>query len=315
MGIIINILKLVVLILLVSCSSTEDVDPYSGVKIRDAKIYDVTISSGDTVLTPVEMRIKNIPRNVKYNQLIEHYDIRGNSIVLQWYGLNDSLLWYREAVYDDRSLLTTESSFTGNGELIVNYRYKYDEWGNLIERIRSKDKNNSIKKRVLIYNNRRLLTGTYDYIDDELKFSQIYEYNNNGNRSQCLRYRSDGTLIYREQYNYINEFYLKREYFYSPGDTMNFARLQTYDDQARLITDMTIRNGRVSQDRSYSYDDKDRMEQYIQSDVNLKTWTINSTKNKYIYDENGRLIEDQYYMVIFDEDSLQTVTRYSYQNY
>src|SRR5690554_1081903 len=94
------------------------------------------------------------------------YDEKGNELETKSFN-HDGSLSYRSIFEYKNNKLINRKSYRGSGKLDVNWIYKYDHYGNLIEMIPNKE----------------------SYF-----FRQVYVYDDNGNRIEENSFNSDGSL-------------------------------------------------------------------------------------------------------------------------
>ncbi|MFH1852725.1 MAG: hypothetical protein ABIA75_10300 [Candidatus Neomarinimicrobiota bacterium] len=275
----------------------------------------MTIVGRDTILTAQTQQIM-VDHSIKfvYEYIIENFDRTGNLIESGWFDSEQVAIWKEYFDYNAAAQLTRERHCLDQGKIFEEISYRYDEQGNLIEKSSQHEHITEVNKRIYIYRD-DVLTSMTHYINDSLRYIDTYELDSNDKIIQRVRHRPNGKIIFREIHHQVNQYYLKMDYFYPFRDSSFFSVLETYDDYDNPVSNTMIIEGQVKKDRMFRYERLNRLDQLISSDLNRKTGVIRSSKNVYVYNEQGRLLEDRFYVFEGFEAILTTITTYTYSYY
>lgn len=166
------------------------------------------------------------------------YDANGNKVKMTYYFYED-LQNCKEYIYDNNGILVEEKLYTyvGDKEYCDEYKYEYDDKGNLIRR----RANNRDLSWAYEYDAQDTLVRKIGYyIGSDLAYTwEEYKYNEQGNLAKCVEYHSkvnvkDGNCWreykYDEQGRRIKEDFYRRD-----GEWLYDRNEYEYDAIGRLV--------------------------------------------------------------------------------
>ncbi len=284
-----------------ACTKSNDTIPAPRLKFKKTTVFNQVVIDGDTTYVPaVDYVEKGEYSKLVYHYSVDTFDLWGNILNTTWFDFKDSLVARENFEYDKNSNLLTSKFFIGSN-LLKTISNKYDDNENLIENKKNYSTSATVNKKVMLYNNNNQIIGSYFYTNDTLKRSEIFKYDSDDRLSECLRYKCDGRVLLREKIVYINEYYVKTDYYYPPSDTASFTILKTYDDNGNQVTMMTLRGSRVVSDRSNFYIEPNLIREEIVTQRDTRRDITRTKKVVYNYDVLKLPESIEYYE--FDSDT------------
>lgn len=181
-----NLFYLLILVLIScsSCSSSQVVNHYKKLNLK-GKVSSVKISQFNAVEQNGTIIAQKIKPN-KYSRAIDnhfYFDRKGNTIERHWL-INNVLNRKFLYEYDNKAFLITKKEYNSRGELdtTLNYSYKLDEKGQIIEQkqIRGDDENDSFRISSHFKNGFKIKEELYYPDDDTPVEIRVFDNDKNG---------------------------------------------------------------------------------------------------------------------------------------
>ncbi len=240
---IVLVLLIILSIIIIGCSETITIDE---VETFDEKIDDGTVDI-DGILYEID---KTTIYRFKYSgediveRSIEHsdsdksrteYHYEENLLVKEEQYRNDSLIFTKYYIYDDKKEIETKSVSSDDGKVFSETRTTYGDESKVVkhyisdmnltsvEKFKLNDAGQTIEKEVELTGSDIILNWKYSYEDDNLSSAQVAS-------------KKIGNSDYYYEYNILND--LISEYQIKQGDKIEMVAKfyeNKYDDELRLI--------------------------------------------------------------------------------
>lgn len=183
--------------------------------------------------------------------------------------------------FNVKGYLIEEIYFNPDDSMSSKYIYKYDK--------------NDVK-----------IENAYYKPDGSMSVKETYKYDDNGNKVEWNRYFSNDSLISKDTYKYDNQGNLTEWNRFLPNSKLDFKSVSNYNEKGYIIeTTCYDSDGSLSFKDIFKYDEKGNTIENIRTQF-LDTNYI--SKNSYLYDKNGKMIE-----WTISEDDLTTKEIYKYK--
>ena len=272
----------------------EDGSTATSVTDANGHVNQKTISASGTLISVVDQGDGNESISTKYE-----YDDRGNKTAEIY--ANGAKKTYD---YNSRNLVTKTQSYDKEGTKTLISRYRYDDYGQLLEMIDyrvSSETETAYRYTEYTYDQRGRITAFAEISQnaqptaDDIKAHQIrYTYNEDGNLSKVsYPTTKDGlqslSYIYDEN-GWLQE--IKGELHSKGQTTEKVLRSYSYDAYGKVkeIKDYRnrLKNGAQAVQKIYTYDSFDRVKEMTYTD--LETGKVMESY-QYSYDKNSNITE------------------------
>ena len=272
----------------------EDGSTATSVTDANGHVNQKTISASGTLISVVDQGDGNESISTKYE-----YDDRGNKTAEIY--ANGAKKTYD---YNSRNLVTKTQSYDKEGTKTLISRYRYDDYGQLLEMIDyrvSSETETAYRYTEYTYDQRGRITAFAEISQnaqptaDDIKAHQIrYTYNEDGNLSK-VSYPTTKDGIQSLSYIYDENGWLQeiKGELHSKGQTTEkVLRSYSYDAYGKVkeIKDYRnrLKNGAQAVQKIYTYDSFDRVKEMTYTD--LETGKVMESY-RYSYDKNSNITE------------------------
>ena len=226
--------------------------------------------------------------SIKNNMISYEEGERGNRVKTIWYEYEFGETFNVERYYNEHEKLIEAIYYGENGNISRKRTWKYDDKGNLIERIvynsnsketwKYDDKGNLIEH--IVHNSKGNISR---------KRTRKCKYDDKGNLIEHIEYNSKGNISWKNTSEYDNQGNLIEDIVYNSKGNIT----RKYDDKGNRIEHIRCnRNGKIVFKETWKYDSQgNKMEEYKGRDG--KKWQ--ETFSKFIYENNKTTIEKVIY--------------------
>lgn len=224
-----------------------------------------------------DLAIMNLRGNVKYIEESTYYPqskvITQDSVYFNPSYRGYVLMKFNKDGNMDHSII--KNKFFPNFSKVITekYIYKYSENGALFEKMYSKKDVFDINYKYIYDEQGNLIKETSFYKDNSPGQYDYYKYDAKGNQIEMSSYYEDDKLIYRITYEYDTKGNVIRENSFSPYNELNSYSEYKYDDKGNKIEkNYFSKDGILDEMTSYKYDKQGNLteEKIFKSNGDLK---------------------------------------------
>jgi YD repeat-containing protein len=296
--------------------------------------YSLSQQSEETPAKIKQNKIK-VQKVLKYKYEWGEPVLQGDLIFSKSYDENGNLIESKSPnarityKYNDKGKMTQETYFNPDGSIESRFNYNYDGLGNLTEESEANVSGSFfIRTQYQYENGRRTKTILYNE-DGSVKTS--FKYDEKGNLLDVASFETDKSYYFNKVNKYDAKGRLTEETSLNPDGTINKKTYFTYDNSGNKIKEVRYgTDGKLEDKKTYTYDSRGKTLEAVQYNSegqayskNIYRWGILgklleekafsygnfNSRNTYLYDERGNVIEEALYG---ENEMLLSKTTYKY---